>query len=200
MPPYVAAHCLFISPLRMLWAWLSDTQELCAAGLISLDRQDLYQALTSTATAALSALYICRPASRCSSEPNSLVGRERNREGAGTESWGGDVWRRTVGEAFRKNVRDILLGCTEGKISDTTISWDTVLAKSNSVLSPVGVASLTSENQYTGGIQIFSNWAVMAIKGTNRNDATGLVWPYIINYHNSTMKCSQRILHEQSKV
>ena len=54
MPPYVAACCLFISPLRTMWAWLSDTQKLCPSGLISLDRQDLDQALTSTATAAVS--------------------------------------------------------------------------------------------------------------------------------------------------
>lgn len=116
VPPYAAAYCLFISPLRTMWAWLSDTQELCPNDLISLDRQDLDQALTSTATAALSALHICRPTSRCSSEHDSFVGRERNREREGTESWGGEVWRRMVGEAFRKNVKDILMGCTEGKI------------------------------------------------------------------------------------
>lgn len=96
-------------------ARLSDTQELCPNGLVSLDRQGLDQALTSTATAALSALHICGSTSRCSSEPNSFVGRERNREGEGTESWGGEVWRRIVGEAFRKNVKEVLIGCTEGK-------------------------------------------------------------------------------------
>lgn len=95
---------------------MTDTQELCPNGLISLDRQDLDQALAGTATAALPALHICRSTSRCSSEPSSFVSCERNREGEGTESWEGEVWRRMVGAAFRKNVEDILMGCTEGKI------------------------------------------------------------------------------------
>jgi len=48
-------------------------------------------------------------------DPNSFVGHERNREREGTESQGEELWRRMVG-AFRKNVKDFLMGCTEGKI------------------------------------------------------------------------------------
>lgn len=65
------------------------------------------------------------------------------------------------------------MGCTEGKIQDTLSSCDMVLVKSSSILSPVGVASLTCS--ITGGTQILSNSAVTAIKLTDRNDATGLV-------------------------
>lgn len=102
MPHSVAAYCHFTSSLRTVWAWPSDTQELCPSGLVSSDGQDLDQA----ATESLSALHIWESTSRCSSEPNSFVVHERNSEGQGAESWGGKFWRRMVGEAFRKELKD----------------------------------------------------------------------------------------------
>lgn len=77
-------------------------QDLCPNGLVSLDRQDLDKALTGTAIAARSPLHICRSSSKCSSEPNSFVGCEINRKGQVTESRGGEVWMRMVGEVSGK--------------------------------------------------------------------------------------------------
>lgn len=91
-------------------------QDYCPNGLVSLYRQDLDKALAGTATAALSPLHICSSSSKCSSEPNSFVGHETNREGQVTGSWGGEVWRRMVGKAFRKNVKDVLMECTARRI------------------------------------------------------------------------------------
>lgn len=89
-------------------------QDLCPNGLVSIDRQDLDKALTCTAIAALSPLHLCRFSSKRSSEPDSFVGHEMNREGQVTESRG-EVWRMMVGEAFSKNVKDILMECSARK-------------------------------------------------------------------------------------
>lgn len=87
--------------VRTTWAWLSVTQELCPSGLVSSDAQDFDQALTSTATATLSDVHICRSISRRSSEPYSSfvdlcmkeIGRER-RQKAEEGRFGGRWWEK----------------------------------------------------------------------------------------------------------